>query len=372
LIGAGWVQRLQQDLTHMKVELLYVNTEVTPLQQRNLEHALKCSVLDRPGLILKIFADRARSAAGKLQVQLAQLSYQRSRLVGTWTHLERQRGGGLFTAGPGESQLELDRRMLEEKISRLKKRLHQVKKTRLLGRQARLKKGLPTVALVGYTNAGKSTLFNQLTREKVLTSNQLFATLDPILRQAHLPNGRQAIFSDTVGFIGNLPTLLVEAFHSTLEEVVEAQLILHVRDMSHPEAAQQKRDVDQVLEKLNSKAVAEGQIIEVWNKVDCLSCEERDKLYAIAQRQSPSPSIISAKEGTGCIELLKAIESTLYPRDLHIKIELNLEAAETLGWLYTHCRVLGIQEGKSDMLIDAIVNPEILLKLRHLPGLNVV
>ncbi|MEM9963920.1 MAG: GTPase HflX, partial [Asticcacaulis sp.] len=280
LFGQGKVEELADLCEQLEANVVIINTTLTPIQQRNLEKALEVKVIDRTGLILEIFGLRARTNEGKLQVELARLEYERSRLVRTWTHLERQRATGT-TGGPGETQIELDRRMIADKIKRLKADLEEVRRTRNLHRSARRKVPYPIVALVGYTNAGKSTLFNHLTRAEVLAKDMLFATLDTTLRTLNLPNGRPAIISDTVGFISDLPHELVAAFRATLEEVIEADLILHVRDMSNPEAETQGRDVEQVLEHIHPD-LDRSRFVEVWNKIDLVDEEARDTLYARA------------------------------------------------------------------------------------------
>ena len=276
LFGTGKVEELGESIASQEIELAVVDHAVSPVQQRNLETAWNCKVLDRTGLILEIFGERARTREGRLQVELAHLSYQKGRLVRAWTHLERQRGGGgggaSFIGGPGEAQIELDRRIIQNRIDGIRKELTQVVKTRELHRAGRRKVPYPIVAIVGYTNAGKSTLFNRVTGAEVLAQDQVFATLDPTMREVKLPSGRRIILSDTVGFISHLPTMLVAAFRATLEEVVEADLILHVRDISHSETVAQHRDVEQVLEGLDIELAPDDRgILEVWNKIDRLT-----------------------------------------------------------------------------------------------------
>ncbi len=297
LLGAGAVERLRTlieaaagDPGGDGIAVLIVDFPLTPVQQRNLERAWSSKVIDRTGLILEIFGERARTAEGELQVELAALSYQRSRLVRSWTHLERQRGGFGFLGGPGETQLEADRRLITERITRLKRELEQVRRTRGLHRRARARVPHPVIALVGYTNAGKSTLFNRLTRADVLVRDQLFATLDPTMRGLDLPSGQRAILSDTVGFISDLPHELVDAFQATLEEVIEADIILHVRDSSHPDSAAQKEDVERVLQGLRAGPDAGQPLIEVLNKADLLDGETRTTLANRAARGAISSS----------------------------------------------------------------------------------
>ena len=274
LLGSGAVDAYGALIGEREIAVAVIDATVTPVQQRNLERAWKCKVIDRTGLILEIFGARARTREGQLQVELAALSYQRSRLVRSWTHLERQRGGFGFLGGPGESQLEIDRRLIGERIAKLKRELEDVKRTRALHRGARKRVPYPVVALVGYTNAGKSTLFNRLTRAAVVAEDKLFATLDPTMRRLPLPSGRHAILSDTVGFVSDLPTHLVAAFRATLEEVTEADLIVHVRDVHHPDSEAQRDDVHGVLGDLGLGETVEHGLIEALNKIDLLD-EER-------------------------------------------------------------------------------------------------
>src|SRR5215213_5362450 len=293
LLGSGKVHAITELVERFNAELVIVDGQLSPVQQRNLEKAWKAKVLDRTGLILEIFGERAHTREGSLQVELAHLQYQKSRLVRSWTHLERQRGGFGFLGGPGESQLETDRRLIGERIARIENELEKVKRTRNLHRESRKRVPYPIVALVGYTNAGKSTLFNRLTQASVLSADMLFATLDPTLRAVDLAHGARVILSDTVGFISDLPTMLVAAFRATLEEVIEADVILHVRDMSHEDATAQSRDVEDVLEELGVDPRA-GRLIEVWNKIDNVSASERDRLINLARRQQTTPALVSA------------------------------------------------------------------------------
>ena len=276
LFGKGKVEEFAAICEVEHIDVAVFDDQLTPIQQRNLEKALEVKVVDRTGLILEIFARRARTREGRLQVELARLEYERSRLVRTWTHLERQRGGTGSTGGPGETQIEIDRRLIAGTIIKLKKELEEVRRTRTLHRSARKKVPYPTVALVGYTNAGKSTLLNRLTEADVLAKDMLFATLDPTLRTVKLPDGRPAIMSDTVGFISDLPHELVEAFRATLEEVQEADVVLHVRDVANPDSEAQARDVETVLSELGVTLDEGKTVIEVWNKVDLLSEDDRE------------------------------------------------------------------------------------------------
>ncbi|CAN5321566.1 GTPase HflX [soil metagenome] len=313
LLGSGKVEELAARVAADRIGLVVVDGTLSPVQQRNLERAWKTKVIDRTGLILEIFGERARTREGRLQVELAHLNYQKSRLVRSWTHLERQRGGFGFLGGPGETQIEADRRALEERIARIERDLENVVTRRRQQRKNRKKGNQATVALVGYTNAGKSTLFNALTAAGVFADNRLFATLDPTLRKVTLPHGAEIVVSDTVGFIADLPTTLVAAFRATLEEVAEADLILHVRDIAHPDSEEQARDVAAVLTELDVNVQAPERVIEVWNKIDLLPPERRPP-HLIGPRANgeagatPAVVAVSALTGEGLPELLAAIE----------------------------------------------------------------
>ena len=291
-LGKGKVEEITGLIAGHDIELVVMDCALSPIQQRNLEKAWNTKVLDRTGLILEIFGRRAKTKEGALQVELAHLNYQRSRLVRSWTHLERQRGGFGFMGGPGETQIEADRRLIGERITRLENEIKKVQATRRLHRAGRQRVPYRVVALVGYTNAGKSTLFNRLTRADVQAADMLFATLDPTLRALKLPHGGKAMLSDTVGFISNLPTQLVAAFRATLEEVLEADVILHVRDISHEDAEAQQRDVDAVLRQLGIDPDAGGRILEVWNKIDRFDAEERENLANIAARRAAGAPVL--------------------------------------------------------------------------------
>jgi GTP-binding protein HflX len=341
-IGKGKVEELAGLVKSEEAGIVVMDCALSPVQQRNLEKAWGAKVLDRTGLILEIFGRRARTREGALQVELAHLTYQKSRLVRSWTHLERQRGGFGFLGGPGETQIESDRRMIEERIARIEAELEKVKRTRKLHRDSRKRVPYPIVALVGYTNAGKSTLFNRMTAASVLSADMLFATLDPTLRAIGLPNGLRIILSDTVGFISDLPTMLVAAFRATLEEVIEADLILHVRDLSHEEADAQSFDVEEVLRQLGIAAQDGARLIEVWNKIDRLDGEARERLGNRVERCPPGrrPVLVSALSGEGLDCLLAEIETRLAAR--RVTLDLVLDAADGAGvsWLHRHTEVM--------------------------------
>ncbi|UXM94089.1 GTPase HflX [Bartonella sp. HY329] len=338
LLGSGKVDELGEIIFDNEIGLAIVDYSLTPVQQRNLEKAWNCKVIDRTGLILEIFGERARTREGTLQVELAHLNYQKGRLVRSWTHLERQRGGGGFLGGPGETQIEADRRLLQDKITRLKRDLEKVVKTRELHRAKRKKTPHPVVALVGYTNAGKSTLFNRITGADVLAKDMLFATLDPTLRRIKFPHGDTVILSDTVGFISNLPTHLVAAFRATLEEVIEADIILHVRDMSDPDNAVHRQDVLDILKGLGVEVDDPERMIEVWNKVDRLEQAAQEQLQQTAQT-AILPSIpLSAIDGTGIDELTTLIEQRISGKIERISLQLNSNELVLLDWLYRNGR----------------------------------
>ncbi len=345
LFGSGKVKEIAALCENLEADVAIVDDALTPVQQRNLEKAWQVKVIDRNGLILEIFARRARTSEGRLQVELARLSYEKSRLVRTWTHLERQRGGFGVMGGPGETQIETDRRLIAEKISKLKKDLVEVRRTRTLQRAARQRAPVPSVALVGYTNAGKSTLFNHLTESDVVAQDMLFATLDPTLRTLKLPDGRPAILSDTVGFISDLPHELVEAFRATLEEVKEADVILHVRDISSPETAAQAQDVRTVLARLGVELDGR-RLVEVWNKIDLLDDDAREEVESEARRTLNQAVAVSSVTGEGCEALLLAVAKLV---DETAPVEIHAPAGEgaAIAWLYRHGRVID-RETESD------------------------
>ena len=343
LFGKGKTAELGELAESLGVSIVVVDDALTPVQQRNLEKAWNVKVVDRTGLILEIFARRARTREGKLQVELARLGYEKSRLVRTWTHLERQRGGFGVMGGPGETQIETDRRLLADKITKLKKELEEVRRTRTLHRAQRKKTPFPTIALVGYTNAGKSTLFNRLTHSAVEARDMLFATLDPTLREIKLPGGRPAILSDTVGFISDLPHELVEAFRATLEEVQEADIVLHVRDIATPDSAAEARDVETVLDQLGCGRESGRTIIEVWNKIDLLESDDRTVITARALRSEGAAVALSAVSGQG-IDQLPQLIGGLVDEGPPLQVKLDPQDGEAMAWLYRNGRIVSRED----------------------------
>ena len=364
LIGKGNVERLKQLIQDERIAVVVMDATLGPVQQRNLEKEWSVKVLDRTGLILEIFGSRARTAEGRLQVELAQLSYQKSRLVRTWTHLERQRGGFGFLAGPGESQLESDRRMIGDKIIRLKHDLEEVKRTRSLHRRSRERVPYPVVALVGYTNAGKSTLFNRLVHARVLAADMLFATLDPTMRALSLPSGRKIILSDTVGFISDLPHDLVAAFRATLEEVLAADLVLHVHDVSHPDTEAQAADVREVLTELGRTADAENPFVEVLNKSDRLPQDAQEALQARTAREQNTVAL-SAITGDGCDRLLAEIDRRLAATRLTVEYDLPFADGASIAWLHAHGHVIESRTEGDMMHVVVSLDPADRARFEH-------
>ena len=344
LFGSGKIAELKAKIEASEADLVLVDGPVTPVQQRNLEKEWGVKLLDRTGLILEIFADRARTREGVLQVELAALSYQRTRLVRAWTHLERQRGGLGFVGGPGETQIEADRRAIDEAVTRIRRQLGKVVKTRALHRAARKKIPYPVVALVGYTNAGKSTLFNRLTGAEVMAKDMLFATLDPTMRAVELADGTEIILSDTVGFISDLPTQLVAAFRATLEEVLDADLVLHVRDVAHAESEEQAEDVAAILADLGIDQ--NTPMIEVWNKIDLLPADRQGELTAAAARREDVVAI-SALTGAGLDEFLQTVTAHLAPPRFSSEVELPFDAGRKRAWLYAQGVVESETQGEA-------------------------
>jgi len=357
LLGKGQVEEIAGTAREQGAGLLIVDAALTPIQQKNLEDEAGTKVIDRTGLILEIFGERAATAEGRLQVELAHLDYQAGRLVRSWTHLERQRGGFGFLGGPGETQIEADRRLIRDRMAKIRRELDQVKRTRTLHRDRRQRAPWPVIALVGYTNAGKSTLFNQLTGEAVFAENLLFATLDPTMRDIRLPGFDKVILSDTVGFVSDLPTELIAAFRATLEEVREADLLVHVRNMAHPDREAQREDVDDVLTSLGLAEEGAPPRIEAWNKVDLLSGEERDRLYEEARRRDDVVPI-SAVTGEGLDALRNCTAEKLRDGEEVHRIRLPATEGGKIAWLHSRGEVLDQTLDHDEMELSVRLSPD--------------
>jgi GTP-binding protein HflX len=363
MLGSGKVEEIAGEARGLEPEVIVVNAQLSPVQQRNLEKEWNTKVLDRTALILEIFGARAQTREGRLQVEFAHLTYQRSRLVRSWTHLERQRGGFGFLGGPGETQIETDRRLIGERLAKIRREIEEVKRTRGLHRSARKKVPYPIVALVGYTNAGKSTLFNTLTKSDVMAKDLLFATLDPTMRGLKLPGGRNIILSDTVGFIADLPHELVAAFRATLEEVLEADIIVHVRDAAHGESDAQKSDVLKVLAELGIETEGERPMIELLNKIDLLDPAARAGL--IARNSKVGPVAVSALTGEGVGDFLSRVEAALGASETVLQVRLDPSDGEGMAWAYAHGRVGERRDGPDGLLLTVSVDPQSIDRFKN-------
>lgn len=377
-LGPGKIAELADRIRIDEIDLVIFDCSLSPIQQRNLERALGAKVIDRTALILEIFGDRASTREGELQVELAHLTYQKSRLVRSWTHLERQRGGMGFMGGPGETQIEADRRLIDERIAQIRRQLKSVTRTRGLHRARRQKAPYPVIALVGYTNAGKSTLFNRMTRADVMAKDMLFATLDPTLRAIDLPSGRRVMLSDTVGFVSELPTTLVAAFRATLEEVLEADIVVHVRDAAHGDSDIQRDDVLAVLADLGLEPAQDGQslahpergrlpLIEALNKIDLADDETRTALAATARRHGHRVAL-SALTGEGCDDLVQTLDGLLSAQDVEMTVIVPFEDGATQAWLKAHSNVLDIGHGEDGMRYTVRVDPVAWAKFAKVGG----
>lgn len=359
LFGEGVIKRIKEIVEEKEIEVIIIDYKITPGQQRNLERVWHSKVIDRTGLILEIFGERARTREGQLQVELAHLIYQKSRLVRSWTHLERQRGGAGFLGGPGETQIEIDRRLIGERIARLRKDLNKVVRTRNLHRAARKRVPYTIVALVGYTNAGKSTIFNALTKADVFVKDQLFATLDPTMRGIELPSGRKIILSDTVGFVSELPPELVAAFRATLEEVIEADVIVHVRDISHSETESQKVDVEGVLARMGiipevGERPYSHTIIEAHNKIDLMDPQEL-ALLKNQDRKNKDSVMVSGLTGEGTDKLIATIEHQISANRCELEVAIPISDGKTLAWLYRKGQVVNRQDGEVETKLKVLL-----------------
>lgn len=367
-VGQGKLLELADIISVEDIELVIMDCELTPGQQRNIERLLKVKVIDRTGLILEIFGERAQTKEGVLQVEMAHLTYQKSRLVRSWTHLERQRGGFGFMGGPGESQIESDRRLISDRITRIERQLDEVSRTRELHRKGRKKSQYPVVALVGYTNAGKSTLFNYLTNADVMAEDLLFATLDPTMREIDLVNGKKAILSDTVGFISQLPTQLVAAFKATLEEVVEADLILHVRDISHPDTEAQRDDVMTILRSLGLEEGPDCRIHEVWSKIDLLDTDRRQIVENRSQLKG-NVSLLSAVSGEGCDAFRHKLNDLLSLETKILKFAFPYNMGAEIAWMYKHSEVIDRLDSETETTLTVRADRKLQGRIEKDPNL---